>query len=304
MELILLILKIILLALLAVLGIIILLAGMILFIPIHYEASGSIEDEWKLNVKGKLSYCLFLFKLIFSYQNGQTDMQMYLFGFRKKPGSDDKNAVSGTNATEVDATEGDATEVEEKESSEETAEADITIHEKKAGSSEPEQKLVQKETQIKKEKIKKEKIKEEKNKKEKIKEKQSREKKQSKFDFHFWKQQLTDEHNKYVVRKLWSEAGYLLKHFKFRKIKTDLFFSTGDPAATGQILGILCMIPMLYRYDFKITPDFEADDAYLKGTFFVAGKVRLVHLFMTLLRLIFDKEVRLVVKRILTQLDK
>ena len=95
-----------------------------------------------------------------------------------------------------------------------------------------------------------------------------------------------------------------MRHFKFRKIVADLIFATGDPATTGQTLGILAMIPTLYKYHFKIIPDFEADEGYLKGTFLVAGKVRLIHILVTILRLIFDKKVRIVVKRLLKQLEK
>ena len=54
-------------------------------------------------------------------------------------------------------------------------------------------------------------------------------------------------------------------------------------------------------FDPELIPDFEAEDVYLKGTFCVAGKVRLIHVLVVVLRLIFDKEVRLVVAKVTKQ---
>ena len=67
MELILLILKIILIAFLIVLGFSIFLLGLILFVPIRYEVSGSIGDSWDIKIKGKISYLLSIIKLFLSY---------------------------------------------------------------------------------------------------------------------------------------------------------------------------------------------------------------------------------------------
>lgn len=288
MELILLILKIILMAFLLVLGLVVLALAIILFVPIRYEVSGSIGDSWEFQVKGKVSYLLSIIKLWFSYENDQFDIKLFLFGFEKKLQQEDTDETVNETTDETVDDGSDATEDEVVGTSGEAEEAEITIQEKK-NSSVSEQQGAKAEESVEKPSHK---------------VKRKKEKNSSKFDFAFIKQQLTDEHNKSVVRKIWSEICYLLKHFKFRKIVTDLVFATGDPATTGQALGILCMIPMLYRYEFKLVPDFEAEDAYIKGTFLVAGKVRLIHLVVTILRLIFDKEVRLVIKRILALLEK
>ena len=286
MELILFILKIILIAFLVVLGLVVLALATILFVPIRYEVSGSIGDSWEIQVKGKVSYLLSIIKLLFSYKKEQFDVKFFLFGFEKKLQQEDTDK-------NVDET-GD----EDLETFSEAEDLEITLHEKESGSVSEQQSVNSVEpSEEYVEKVALEAPSQRKSQKKK-------EKKKSNLDFAFIKQQLTDEHNKSVVRKIWSELCYLLKHFKFRKIVTDLVFSTGDPATTGQALGVLCMIPTLYRYEFKIVPDFEADDAYIKGTFLVAGKVRLIHFLITILRLIFDKEVRLVVKRILTLLEK
>ena len=292
MELILLILKIILIAFFVVLGLILLALGLILFVPIRYEASGSIGDSWEIRVKGKVTYLLSIIKLLFSYEEEQFDMKLFLFGFEKK-------LEQTENEEEDEATDEVSDNQEAGKAQELTKEAEITFHEKKSTSVPAQEDVKTSEVTEKSEPV------EAKSKEPVSKDsKPKKEKKESKFDFAFIKEQLTDEHNKSVVRKICSEFVYLLKHFKFRKIETDLVFATGDPATTGQVLGILCMIPTLYRYDFKIVPDFEAEEPYAKGTFLVAGKVRLIHILLTALRLIFDKEVRLVVKRILRLLER
>ena len=62
---------------------------------------------------------------------------------------------------------------------------------------------------------------------------------------------LTDERHREVLPLIFTELKYLLTHFKFRRIRTDLTFSMGDPALTGQVLGGLCVLPFLYRYHIR-----------------------------------------------------
>ncbi len=337
MELLFLIFKIILIVLLAVVGLVLLLLGLILLVPIRYEISGSVGDSWELALKGKITYCLSILKLIVSYQNGQTDFQIYLFGFQKKlkeaedvmseaesekmeEGLSKETLTEETLTEEVPIERNSTEQIQEADGMPETASESIDqaakqpVQKEAASQEEP---AVQKESAVFEESATQEEllsdegffpedgdedIKPQSKKKKKRQKKEKEEKKESKFDFAFIKQQLTDEHNRSVVKKIFSELGYLLKHFKFRKIQTDLVFSAGDPAATGQILGILCMLPVLYRYEFNIVPDFETEEMYIKGSFLAAGKIRLIHVLITALRLILDKEVRLVAGNVLSML--
>ena len=43
------------------------------------------------------------------------------------------------------------------------------------------------------------------------------------------KEIVADTKNQYAVRRLWEELLYLLKHFGFRKIHTELTFALADP---------------------------------------------------------------------------
>lgn len=375
MELLFLILKIVWIVLLAVVGLVLFLLCMILFVPIHYEISGSVTESKELSLKGKITYCLSIVKLIFSYQNGQTDMQISFFGFRKKRKEEsvteedvtiekEENAADiEENAAEIENTVTEesleAPEVQEEtlgetdkhgetpkavseyqkqeeteivEDSEKTTE-EVTrtdeealneFQDKKEINSIEEEQTAEKSVQenlfeediaekleaskqaeknFKKKPKKKRGRKLKSKKREKIqKEKGKKEKTENKFNFAFIKQQLTDENNHYVVKKTLSEIKYLLKHFGLRKIKTDLVFSAGDPALTGQVLGGLCVMTVLYRYEFGLVPDFESEELYIKGTFLATGRIRLIHVFITAFRLILDKKVRMVTKNVITLL--
>lgn len=110
---------------------------------------------------------------------------------------------------------------------------------------------------------------------------------------------LADENNKIVLPAIWAEVKYLLCHFKFRRIKTDLSFSLGDPALTGQALGALSVLPFLYQYEMQLFPDFVSEETYVRGVFEIKGYARGVHLLRSVIRLIRKKEFRLWLKRLL-----
>ena len=108
---------------------------------------------------------------------------------------------------------------------------------------------------------------------------------------------LTDEHNRNSVSAIWKELKYLLKHSRFRKIDTELNFALWEPSATGQALGIIAMFPAIYQYDIGIYPDFEADKTYVKGTFLVKGHIRLVHVLISGIRLLKERDIRNFIKK-------
>ena len=108
---------------------------------------------------------------------------------------------------------------------------------------------------------------------------------------------LTDEHNRNSVSAIWKELKYLLKHSRFRKIDTELNFALWEPSATGQALGLLAMFPAIYQSDIGIYPDFEADKTYVKGTFLVKGHIRLVHVLISGIRLLKERDIRNFIKK-------
>lgn len=112
---------------------------------------------------------------------------------------------------------------------------------------------------------------------------------------------ITDESNKIVLGSVWSELWYLLRHFRFRHICADVCFSLADPAVTGQVLGIICMMPFLYGQKVNIVPDFESEKRYMQGELAAWGKVRGVHVLVSMVRLLKQKEVRNLLKQFMNK---
>lgn len=290
MQILLFILKVIGIILLILLGLIMLVLALVLFVPIRYEISGEIEDEHKIEAGGVIRYLFSILKIVISYRNGETETDIYLLGFRRK-----KKVLEESESSYLD----EDIEDEDIEDDDVQTDEEITedLEERALDSGETiksEETTVEPKTE---EKTKIKKDKKAKTDKFKIKSNKKTKKEEKKNSFEFIKAELTDEHNHNVIKKAFRELKYLLCHFRFRKIKTDLVFGAGDPALTGQILGILSVFPMLYRYEFGIIPDFKTENAYIKGTFSIKGRIRLIHVLMTGCRLILDKEVRMVVKK-------
>ena len=61
------------------------------------------------------------------------------------------------------------------------------------------------------------------------------------------------------------------------------------------------MFPAIYQYDIGIYPDFEADKTYVKGTFLVKGHIRLVHVLISGIRLLKERDIRNFIKKFLSK---
>ena len=114
-----------------------------------------------------------------------------------------------------------------------------------------------------------------------------------------WKERLFREENKTVLLAVLAELKYMLGHFRFRKLFADIQFCAGDPAATGQALGILSMLPFLYGKQVSVLPDFDGEKAYVRGEVFLKGRMRVIHFAASLVRLWKKKEVRSFIRELL-----
>jgi hypothetical protein len=100
---------------------------------------------------------------------------------------------------------------------------------------------------------------------------------------------IQDERNKeaFVVCK--EQFIVLLKHIKPKRYKIYLQFGTGDPALTGQILGVLGMLMPIYKNNAHIVPDFE--NAILEGDIAMRGQVTFAKILFIAWKLYRDKNV-------------
>lgn len=273
------ILKIIGIVLLVILGIMLFLLAVLLFVPVRYSVKGTVDNN--ITAEGKISWLCSIFRYDFTFQEQELNGEVRVFGFRPKK----KERVS-----EEELEEEAVPEV--KDGVEEVVSHKGRQNRKSSDkNSRPSRKniFMRMWDKIKSflKNIKKFFM--------------SIRKKLTGFKEFVVKVKeiVADTKNQYAVRRLWEELLYLLKHFGFRKIHTELTFALADPALTGQVLGILCMMPFLYQYDFHIFPDFESESYYIRGSYDVKGRIQLIFLLITFIRIVADKDLRCFLKKIL-----
>lgn len=108
---------------------------------------------------------------------------------------------------------------------------------------------------------------------------------------------IQDERNKEAFRLCKEQLIIVLKHAGPKKYKINLKFGTGDPALTGQILGILGMLMPLYKNNANFIPDFE--NAILEGDIYLKGRVTLAKVLWIAWKLYRDKNVKRCYKMIM-----
>ncbi len=101
-----------------------------------------------------------------------------------------------------------------------------------------------------------------------------------------------------LVRKyqVIQEAMPPLRQFLFRARPRDVHgtvsFGLRDPARTGEIVGAVAALPVLYQTDLAVIPDFEAEEAYIKGDLHARGHIFMFHALLLLIALIRRKNIR------------
>lgn len=112
------------------------------------------------------------------------------------------------------------------------------------------------------------------------------------------KREYSDERNKAAFSHLKKELFIILKRICPRRLKLTMVYSTGSPDTTGISLGILACFPVGYTNRWRITPDFESENPYAKGSFDIKGHVIVISILAATLRILFDKNCRRLYNRI------
>ena len=106
------------------------------------------------------------------------------------------------------------------------------------------------------------------------------------------KREYSDERNKAAFSHLKKELFIILKRICPRRLRLTMVYSTGSPDTTGISLGILACFPVGYTNRWRITPDFESEKPYAKGSFDIKGHVIVISILAATLRILFDKNCR------------
>lgn len=276
------ILKVIGIILLVVLALILTALLCVLFVPVKYRAVGSF-DNTDIRAKAHVSWLFHLFALHIEYAD-ETDGYIRLAFVKRKlfddADSDYENDEKAAEASDDDVMDEAAkTETEDKVGENTGDEPKISADENQHIKQQT--KLTHKKTYKKPHK------KQFKDKSEKIKN-----------CIYKLKREYSDERNKAAFSHLKKELFIILKRICPRRLKLTMVYSTGSPDTTGISLGILACFPVGYTNRWRITPDFESENPYAKGSFDIKGHVIVISILAATLRILFDKNCRRLYNRI------
>lgn len=300
------ILKVIGIILLVVLALILTALLCVLFVPVKYRAVGSF-DNTDIRAKAHVSWLLHLFALHIEYAQ-ETDGYIRL-AFVKKKLFDNYEALDDGDMDDAAKTEtedkvSENTVDESKIPADESAHvADEQTENESTAQTHNEQRTANDENQhIKQQtKLTHQKTYKKRNKKphKKSHKKQFKDKSDKiKNCIYKLKREYSYERNKAAFSHLKKELFIILKRICPRRLKLTMVYSTGSPDTTGISLGILACFPVGYTNRWRITPDFESEKPYAKGSFDIKGHVIVISILAATLRILFDKNCRRLYNRI------
>lgn len=294
------ILKVIGIILLVVLALILAVVLCILLVPVKYRVVGSF-DNTDIRAKVHASWLLHLFALHIEYAR-ETDGYIRLAFVKKKlfddsdsdyeaDEYDEETAKPDSGADNYETLYIDSMDDDAKAEDESTAQ----IHN--------EQRTVNDDNQHIKQQTKRNHQKKYKKRSEKLHKKSHKKQFKDKSDkiktgIEKLKREYSDERNKAAFSHLKKELFIILKRICPRRLKLTMVYSTGSPDTTGISLGILACFPVGYTNRWRITPDFESEKPYAKGSFDIKGHVIVISILAATLRILFDKNCRRLYNRI------
>lgn len=110
-------------------------------------------------------------------------------------------------------------------------------------------------------------------------------------------QWIQDEQNRSAVRFVLGAVIRLLKKYGPKHMKADVAYGMEDPAATGQVLAVLSVLPFLYYDKVSIMPDFEAERFYIEGSWDIRGRIQVIHLLKAAIQIWRNPDVKHFIKQ-------
>lgn len=110
-------------------------------------------------------------------------------------------------------------------------------------------------------------------------------------------QWIQDEQNRSAVRFTLGKVIGLLKKYGPKHMKADVAYGMEDPAATGQVLAVLSVLPFLYYDKVSIMPDFEAERFYIEGSWDIKGRIQVIHLLKAAIQIWRNPDVKHFIKQ-------
>ena len=110
-------------------------------------------------------------------------------------------------------------------------------------------------------------------------------------------QWIQDEQNRSAVRFALGKVIGLLKKYGPKHMQADVTYGMEDPAATGQVLAVLSVLPFLYYDKVSIMPDFEAERFYIEGSWDIKGRIQVIHLLKAAIQIWRNPDVKHFIKQ-------
>lgn len=294
------ILKVIGIILLVVLALILAVVLCILLVPVKYRAVGSF-DNTDIRAKVHASWLLHLFALHIEYAR-ETDGYIRL-AFVKKKLFDDSDSDYEADEYDEETAKPDSGADNYETLYIDSMDYDTKAEDESTAQINNEQRTVNDDNQPIKQQTKRNHQKKYKKRSEKSHKKSH--KKQFKDKSHKLKtgidklkREYSDERNKAAFSHLKKELFIILKRICPRRLRLTMVYSTGSPDTTGISLGVLACFPVGYTNRWRITPDFESEKPYAKGSFDIKGHVIVISILAATLRILFDKNCRRLYNRI------
>lgn len=286
MHVILLILKIIGIAFLAILGLLLLILAIVLFVPVLYRIK-LIRVEEEFRVKAQISFLFPLFYATIQYMK-KTVSRIRVLGFVVSDSERQKKEKKATKKKKKEKKNPKQELLKETvlEEEELIPEEEILFHEKEESTSSMEHKSGERKEKVGFfEKIKR--------KFRHIKESIVKLVAKIKKLLHqkdALREILDDSENKATLKFLWDELKHLLKHILPRKTKGYVAFGTGDPATTGQLLGIVSIVFARTGQLCEIRPNFTEKQIECDVEF--KGRLQIFTLLLIAGKVYFHQELR------------
>lgn len=293
------ILKIIGFLLLGVIGLVLLVLALILFVPIRYEGKGSYDGQPIL--KAKVHYLLHLVQVDFRFKESEMDLSARILWFSLWNSSDQKTTrkrskkKSPKNQKQKQKIRQSKDPLFEDEFYQSSPTAPKPLELEMSKSPQSERKAVSKEPAPQPEKKQ---NKEQKGIFKKWKERYNK----IKIQFHHIMEQrekimkeLQDEGNQDAIKKALEALGKILKHLLPVRHRIRIYYGTGDPATTGEYLGMASAFSVILGLNLLLYPDFE--EKIFHGDAFAKGRIRVFTLLYIAVRLYFNKNVKILIRR-------
>lgn len=293
-------LKIIGILLLIVLGLVLVIVGIVFFVPIRYQGAGQITEEkkdanvqitWLLKaVRCRVNYT-YPEKTIISVKVLWIDVLKFLEKRKKKKGAD---TTEKSDVPEKETSKAPAIESPETPKAEETTETgqNSELPQPKESAQEQRENIPEEEKQIKEQQDPSEK-------KESLKEKAEKSIDKIKsiiYNIKYYIAVFQEEDTKQLIADAWGAIVKILKSIRPRVFEVNGEFGFATPDTTGQIYGAYCMVLPKLGGHIQLVPNFE--EQILRGNLYMKGRITLFVVLINVLRILFDKRLQPLINKL------